>query len=63
MKVGVIFRKFEYREDIHYKTQPEGLGVAFFATGPGLGLIMYMFTTLEFPKDNSDFHIYIYIYI
>ena len=26
--------------------QLEGLGVAFFATGPGLGLIMYIFTTL-----------------
>ena len=25
-----------------------GLGVAFFATGPGLGLIMYIFLTLEF---------------
>ena len=24
-----------------------GLGVAFFATGPGLGLIMYIFTTLK----------------
>ena len=32
-----------------FDSQPEGLGVAFFATGPGLGLIMYIFTTLEFP--------------
>ena len=32
------------------------LGVAFFATGPGLGLIMYILTTLEFPKHNHDFH-------
>ena len=31
-----------------FDSQPEGLGVAFFATGPGLGLIMYIFTTLEF---------------
>ena len=30
------------------KTKPK-LGVAFFATGPGLGLIMYIFTTLKFP--------------
>ena len=36
----------------------------------GLGLIMYMLTTLEFPNHNHDFHllttsvnIYIYIYI
>ena len=28
--------------------QAGGLGVAFFATGPGLGLIMYIFLTLEF---------------
>ena len=35
---------------------PEGLGVAFFATGPGLGLIMYILTTLEFPTHNIDFH-------
>ena len=38
-------------------SQSEGLGVAFFATGPGSGLIMYIFTTLEFPKHNSDFHL------
>ena len=37
--------------------RPEGLGVAFFATGPGLGLIMYIFTTLEFPTHNIDFHL------
>ena len=37
--------------------QPEGLGVAFFATGPGLGLIMFIFTTLEFPTHNFDFHL------
>ena len=40
-----------------YDSQPEGLGVAFFATGPGLGLIMYIFTTLNFPTHNSDFHL------
>ena len=33
----------------------EGLGVAFFATGPGLGLIMYILTTLEFPKHTLTF--------
>ena len=33
------------------------IGVAFFATGPGLGLIMYIFTTLEFPTYNFDFHL------
>ena len=37
--------------------QPEGLGVAFIATGPGLGLVMYILTTLEFPKHNHDFHL------
>ena len=26
-------------------------------TGPGLGLIMYIFTTLEFPTHNCDFKI------
>ena len=33
-----------------------GIGVAFFATGPGLGLIMYILTTLEFPT-HFDFHL------
>ena len=33
------------------------LGVAFFATGPSLGLIMYIITTLEFPMYNIDFHL------
>ena len=33
------------------------LGVAFFATGPGLGLIMYILTTLEFRTHNIDFHL------
>ena len=37
--------------------QPKGLGVAFFATGPGLGLIMYILTTLEFLTHNFDFHL------
>ena len=32
--------------------QTTALGVAFFATGPGLGLIIYIFTTLEFPTHN-----------
>ena len=40
-------RKFECHKDIHYKTQLHG---------PGLGLIMYIFTTLEFPTHNIDFH-------
>ena len=40
-----------------FDSQPEGLGVAFFATGPGLGLIMYIFTTLEFPTRDIDFHL------
>ena len=34
-------------------TRPSGweaLGVVFFATGPGLGLIMYILTTLKFLK-------------
>ena len=35
----------------------------FFATGPGVGLIMYILTTLEFPTHYLDFHLYIYIYI
>ena len=38
-------------------SQPEGLGVAFFATGPGLGLIMYILSTLEFPTHNLNFHL------
>ena len=36
---------------------PEGLGVAFFATGPDLGPLMYIFTTLEFPKHYFEFHL------
>ena len=38
-------------------SQPEGVGVAFFATGPGLGLIMYILTTLEFPTHYFDIHL------
>ena len=38
-------------------SQPEGVGVAFFATGPGLGLIMYILTTLEFATHYFDFHL------
>ena len=38
-------------------SQQEDLGVAFIATGPGLGLVMYILTTLEFPKHNHDFHL------
>ena len=42
-----------------FDSQPEGLAVAFFATGPGLGLIMYIYilTTLKFPKHNFDLHL------
>ena len=35
-----------------FDSQPEGLGVA---TGPGLGLIMYILSTLEFPTHNLNF--------
>ena len=45
-------------EDVGFDSQPEGLGVAFFATGPGLGLIMYILSTLEFPTHNLDFHLF-----
>ena len=31
--------------------------LTFFATGPGMGLIMYILTTLEFPTHNFDFHL------
>ena len=53
MKVKVICRKSECRKDIHGL----GLGVAVFATGPGLDLIMYIFTALEFPTYKFDFHL------
>ena len=42
-----------------FDSQPEGLAVAFFATGPGLGLIMYILSTLEFPTHNLKFHLLI----
>ena len=32
------------------------LHIAFFATGPGLGLIMYLLTTLEFPTQYCLHH-------
>ena len=36
----------------------------FFATGPSLGLIMYILVALEFPRHGRDFRLYIYyIYI
>ena len=43
----------------HWSSNPEDAGsipngVAFFATGPGLGLIMYILMTLEFPTHNID---------
>ena len=34
-----------------------GLGVAFFATGLCLGIIMYILTTLEFRTHYFDFHL------
>ena len=37
---------------------PKGLRVALYTTGPGLGLIMYIFTTIKFPTYNFNFHIY-----
>ena len=40
-----------------FDSQPEGLGVAFFATGPGLGFIMYILTTLAFPTHYFNFHL------
>ena len=40
-----------------FDSQPEGLGVAFFATGPGLGRIVYILMTLKFPKHNHVFHL------
>ena len=42
---------------LYFNSQPEGLGVAFFANGPGLSLIMYILTTLRFPAYNFDFHL------
>ena len=38
---------------------PSRKALTFFETGPGLGLIMYILTTLEFPKHNLDFHLFI----
>ena len=28
-----------------------------------LGLIMYILTTLEFPKNNFEFHLCMYVYV
>ena len=46
------------REDVIQRTRvrfpAEGLEVAFFATGPSLRLIMYIFRTLEFPTHNFN---------
>ena len=39
--------------------QSDDLGVGFFAAVPGLGLIMYILTTLEFFTHNFDFHLLI----
>ena len=51
----------------HWSSNPEdavgsipsrkALELHFFATGPGLGLIMHILTTLEFPKHNFEFHL------
>ena len=58
MSFKAWMRKFIMnRDEIEYPSYLEALGAAFFATGPGLGLIMYIFTTLEFPTHNFDFHI------
>ena len=40
-----------------FDSQLEGLGVAFFTTGPGLDLIMYILTALKLPTYNFDFHL------
>ena len=50
-------RKFECRNvGRGFDSQPEGFGVAFFATGPGLGLIMYILK-------HSNFLHTIYIHV
>ena len=41
-----------------FDSQPEGLEVFWSYNGLFvLGLIMYILTTLEFPKHNHDFHL------
>ena len=47
MKVKVLCRKFECHKDIQpIDSQQEGLGVAFFATGPGFGSYnVYLYDT------------------
>ena len=69
MKVKVMCWKVECQEDAGsipsrkesrvsrgrgFDSQPEGLGVAFFATGPGLGPIMYILSTLDLPTHNLN---------
>ena len=54
---GIIIIIFGNYRGRGFDSQPEGLRVAFFATGPGLGLIMYILTTLEFPNHSHDFHL------
>ena len=49
--------ELEIQQIQRFNSQPEGLGVAFFATGPGWILKWYIFLTLEFPNHNHDFHL------
>ena len=60
VKIYIIRPKPDQLRKMQLISSPAGrLGVAFFATGPGLGLIMYILTTLEFPKHNFDYHDYL----
>ena len=43
-----------------YIIRPKPGPVAFFATGPGLGLIMYILSTLEFSNITLTFNYVIY---
>ena len=54
---SICITKLKQGKGRGFDSQPEGLGVAFFATGPGLDLIMYILTTLEFPTHYFEFHL------
>ena len=55
--VSPLFQCQTLRDFLKIHHGNSGKCVAFFATGPGLGLIMYILTTLEFSTHYFDIHL------
>ena len=55
--IKVMCRKFECRQDIHYKTQTGTSCEKYNSKAFGSYNVYLKLTTLEFPTHNFDFHL------